>query len=268
MLLFQDHPLEKLLLRVISFNIHKGFSTAGLQFSLIKIRDAIRQIHPDLVLLQEVQGEHLHYKKTRKDWPAMPQFDYLAHEIWPHVAYGKNATYGAGHHGNAILSKYPIEKVENIDISTHSFGKRGILHAVLRIPGKHRPFHAICAHLGLFESERTSQVSQICERITLHVPLTDPLVLGGDFNDWLERTSITFEQKLQVREAFQASAGQHAKTFPSWLPSLKLDRIYFRGLDLKNAMRFNQRPWPSLSDHLPLYAELAFPTRLRTVEIE
>ena len=256
------------MLRVISFNIHKGFSTAGLQFSLIKIRDAIRQIHPDLVLLQEVQGEHLHYKKTRKDWPAMPQFDYLAHEIWPHVAYGKNATYGAGHHENAILSKYPIEKVENIDISTHSFGKRGILHAVLRIPGKHRPFHAICAHLGLFESERTSQVSQICERITLHVPLTDPLVLGGDFNDWLERTSITFEQKLQVREAFQASAGQHAKTFPSWLPSLKLDRIYFRGLDLKNAMRFTQRPWPSLSDHLPLYAELAFPTRLRTVEIE
>ncbi len=36
------------------------------------------------------------------------QFAFLADEIWPHFAYGKNAIYSAGHHGNAILSKHPI----------------------------------------------------------------------------------------------------------------------------------------------------------------
>jgi len=39
---------------------------------------------------------------------AHPQHEFLAHESWLHHAYGKNSVYDSGHHGNAILSRYPF----------------------------------------------------------------------------------------------------------------------------------------------------------------
>jgi endonuclease/exonuclease/phosphatase family metal-dependent hydrolase len=244
-------------LRVVSYNIHKGFNTANRRFVLRRIRDAIRKVHPELVLLQEVQGEHRGHAKNIRDWPDQPQFDYLAHEIWPHVAYGRNAVYGAGHHGNAILSKYPISFVENIDISTNKLEKRGLLHAVIEVPGRHRPVHAMCVHLGLFEAERQTQVRRLCARIESHVPHLDPVVIGGDFNDWLLKASGVLEKTLDVREAFLSLHGRHARTFPSWMPSLRLDRIYFRGMIASGARVLDGKPWSELSDHAALYAELA-----------
>src|SRR5690349_18068205 len=110
-----DSPHEHYPLRVVSYNIHKGFNMSNRRFILRRIRDAIRDVHPELVMLQEVLGEHKHHAERHKDWPEQAQFDFLAHELWPHVAYGRNAVYGAGHHGNAILSKYPFKFVENID---------------------------------------------------------------------------------------------------------------------------------------------------------
>jgi endonuclease/exonuclease/phosphatase family metal-dependent hydrolase len=249
-------PQKHYPVRVLSYNIHKGFTTGNRRFILEKIRDSIRVIHPDLVLLQEVLGEHTGHQEKVRGWPSLPQFDYLAHELWPHVAYGKNAVYGAGHHGNAILSKYPFKLVENIDISTNKLEKRGLLHAIIDVPGRHRPVHAICVHLGLFEAERQNQIRQLCERIESHVPHGDPLVIGGDFNDWLLKATRPLQKQLEVREAFSEMHGTHAKTFPSWMPSLRLDRIYYRGMQLKSASSLTGRPWSQLSDHVALYAEL------------
>src|SRR4051794_6046394 len=126
--------MEHKQLRLISYNIHKGFSSGRKKLVLNKIRSALHVIHPDIVLLQEVQGEHEGHSQRFKDWPAQPQFEYLAHELWPHFAYGKNAVYTHGHHGNAILSKYPFSDFENIDVSTNAFERRGLLHGVIHIP--------------------------------------------------------------------------------------------------------------------------------------
>jgi endonuclease/exonuclease/phosphatase family metal-dependent hydrolase len=249
------HPGHRL--RVLSYNIHKGFNTANRRFILRSIRDAIREVHPELVLLQEVLGEHRGHARRLSDWPEQPQFDFLAHELWPHVAYGRNAVYGAGHHGNAILSKYPFQFVENIDVSTNKLERRGLLHAILDVPGRHRPFHVICVHLGLFETERRAQIRKLCARIETHVPHGDPLVIGGDFNDWLLKGSHQLESVLEVREAFRLLHGRPARSFPSWMPSLRLDRIYFRGMDALGARVLAGRPWSELSDHVALLAELA-----------
>ncbi|MGZ3709925.1 MAG: endonuclease/exonuclease/phosphatase family protein, partial [Bdellovibrionota bacterium] len=64
------------------------------------MRDALRAERADLVFLQEVLGEHEIHSRTVQGWPAGPQFEFLADELWPHFAYGKNAAYSAGHHGN------------------------------------------------------------------------------------------------------------------------------------------------------------------------
>src|SRR5690606_5729050 len=101
--------------------------------------------------------------------------------LWPHYAYGKNAIYKSGHHGNAILSKYPFKYWENIDISSSQYASRSILHGVIDLPGKDVPLHTLCVHMGLFQAERSRQIKTLIERIESHVPHDEPLLIAGDF---------------------------------------------------------------------------------------
>ena len=112
----------------------------------------------------------------------------------------------------------------------------------------------MCIHLGLFESERASQINQLCKRIESHVPHDEPLIIGGDFNDWRIKISPQLQNTLHVKEVFLATHGTHARTFPSWLPALQLDRIYYRGLKIKQAQCLTEHPWNELSDHSALLA--------------
>jgi endonuclease/exonuclease/phosphatase family metal-dependent hydrolase len=247
--------LKKRHLRVLSYNIHKGFSSGNRRFILGKIRESIRLVHADLVFLQEVQGEHEVHRTSVKDWPKASQFEFLADETWPHFAYGKNAVYDFGHHGNALLSKYPITFWENIDVSTNRFESRGLLHAKIAVPEEEQPVHAICVHLGLRENDRGIQIRRICERIQSHVPHSEPVIIAGDFNDWRGRATAPLRNTLGASEAFEQLRGSHARTFPSWLPALRLDRVYFRGLEAKKVELLMAKPWNELSDHAALSVE-------------
>ena len=122
-------------LRIATFNIHKGVTSFNARLVLHEQRDLIRHLQADIVFLQEVLGAHSTHKRRFKLWPTQSQHEFLADSIWHDFAYGKNAVYPAGHHGNALLSKFPIVKWENIDISAHSSEQRGLLHCELSIPG-------------------------------------------------------------------------------------------------------------------------------------
>lgn len=237
-------------IKVLSYNIHKGFTTRNKEFVLAKIREAIRSVNPDIVFLQEVLGEHLQHDID--DWPNNAQFEYLADQIWSHYAYGKNAVYEKGHHGNAILSKYPIISWDNIDISTNPMERRGVLHAVIN--HEEQKVHALCLHLNLLESGRRVQIKKICERIKSNIPENEPIIMAGDFNDWQNRISLTLQKNLDIKEAYLSHHGQHAKTFPSYMPMLQLDRIYYRIVSLKEAIHLKGKPWSTLSDHIALLA--------------
>jgi endonuclease/exonuclease/phosphatase family metal-dependent hydrolase len=239
-------------LRVISYNIHKGSSPANLGSALPEMRAAISSLGADLVLLQEVMGSGRARGESED-----PQFEFLAESIWPHFAYGKNAVYTGGHHGNAILSKHPIVYWENEDVSKSRMERRGLLHAAIKAPGFSLPLHAICLHLSLFESTRQAQLEDLARRVRKVVPEGAPLVIGGDFNDWREKASAFLEKELGCREAHFGLKGEHARTFPGWLPLLRLDRIYLRGLRCLAAQAPAGKPWSELSDHLPLTAELS-----------
>lgn len=243
------------MLRVASYNIHKGESAARLSSVLGPMREALSLLGADLLLLQEVMGEG--GAGTRE---SEAQFEFLAESIWPHFAYGKNAVYTGGHHGNAILSKHPIVYWENEDVSGSRIERRGLLHAAVKVPGLALPLHALCLHLSLFEATRRAQLEALCRRVRKVVPEAAPLVIGGDFNDWRGAATDVLEKELGCREAHRHHNGSHARTFPGWLPLLPLDRIYYRGLDCGAAWVGEGRPWSELSDHLPLVAELSWPT--------
>jgi endonuclease/exonuclease/phosphatase family metal-dependent hydrolase len=244
--------------RVLSYNIHKGFSARNRVFVLKGIREAIRELSPDFVFLQEVLGEHARHKTKVADWPAESQFEYMADSIWPHFAYGQNAVYTEGHHGNAILSKYPILSWENEDVSTTRLERRGLLHAVVK-PYEDRPgLHLICVHFGLLEKDRQLQADRLCSRLKRTVASGEGVIVAGDFNDWALRLSHKLKLEAGLDEAYHARHSHHARTFPSRMPVFRLDRIYFLGFEASYAQALHAEPWASLSDHSPLIAQFAW----------
>lgn len=247
--------MAKPTIKILTYNIHKGFSTSNLRFILHDIRESLRHIDADMVFLQEIHGEKTISKNRFDDWPNNRQFEFLADQVWQHHAYGKNAIYRAGHHGNAILSKYPFIRWENIDVSYMRTASRSLLHGTLMMPGSDKSIHIICVHLGLFNQERKRQLMALVRRIRSHIPDDDPVIIAGDFNDWLGRADQHLQQDLDVKEVFKDALGSHARTFPSMLPVLSMDRIYYRGLKVLDYQCLQGQPWSRLSDHTPLLAE-------------
>ncbi|MFA5959948.1 MAG: endonuclease/exonuclease/phosphatase family protein [Tatlockia sp.] len=244
---------------LITYNIHKGFGMGKGRFLLPEMRSALSALNPDFVFLQEVQGEHRRREKRIEAWPDSPQFEYIAAEIGPHFLYAKNATYQAGHHGNAILSKYVFDCFENINLSTMNRASRSILHGQIKV-GEVNPttVHLLCIHLGLFKAERASQCRALIQRISEAVPLHEPLLMAGDFNDWRHHLSDRFAEELGIKEAFFSLKGQHARSFPAFRPSLCVDRIYYRGMRVVDVQCLQGKPWRMLSDHVPLLARFEF----------
>ncbi len=243
-------------IRVLSYNIHKGFTAGRRRFVLARMRDAIRELDPELVFLQEVQGEHHHRARHHAEWPVTGQGEFLAEGVWTHHAYGRNFVSAVAHHGNAILSKHPFSSWENIDVSNNRFERRGLLHATVAHPSAPSGLHLICCHLDLFEHGRSRQIERLVERIAAHVPADAPLLVAGDFNDWRERVSAVLAQRLGLVEVHSAVHGAHARSFPVWFPLLALDRLYCRGLTPRSAACLSGQPWRKLSDHAALVAEL------------
>ncbi len=236
-------------MRILSYNIHKGFTVGNRALVLEEIRHAIRATEADLVCLQEVVGQNTRHAAVFDKWADI-QFEFLADQVWDYRAYGKNAVYDHGHHGNAILSKVPFSYYSNHDISVLPFSQRGILHAVTE-----DGLHVLCAHFGLLAWERRHQIRRLLQLLK-DIPDAAPVVLAGDFNDWNEKSHLALIH-AGLREVMQDSAGCVQKTFPARWPLLKMDRIYYRNLALKSAKRLDGRAWRRLSDHSPLFAEFA-----------
>jgi endonuclease/exonuclease/phosphatase family metal-dependent hydrolase len=243
-------------LTVMTVNTHKGFTTFNRKFILPELRDAVRKVGADVVFLQEVLGTHDKHSKDVENWPDGPQYEFLADSIWPQYAYGRNMVYPKGHHGNAVMSKFPIVHYENHDVSIAGPEKRGLLHCVLRVPAQAIDVHVICVHLGLAESHRQQQLDLLCCMVRCEVPDNAPLIVAGDFNDWRRRAHDLLAREVGLREVFVTAYGESAKTFPALFPLLSLDRIYVRNCSVHLPVVLPRRPWSHLSDHAPLVAEI------------
>ena len=243
--------------KVMTVNIHKGFTFFNRKFILPELREAVRAVGADVVFLQEVLGSHAHHATRQKDWPDAPHYEFLADTLWPQFAYGRNAVYPHGEHGNAVLSKFPIVHFENHDVSISGPERRGLLHCVMQVPGRKTDVHAICVHLGLRETHRTQQLELLCKMAEREVPADAPLVVAGDFNDWRRSAHRVLEHRAGLREVFLHSGGTSARTFPARFPMLQLDRIYVRNAAVHAPMVLPRRPWSHLSDHAPLAAEIS-----------
>jgi endonuclease/exonuclease/phosphatase family metal-dependent hydrolase len=264
-------------LRVATYNIHKGVMGLRQKVRIHGVRLALSAIDADIVFLQEVQDRNERMAK-RKGYPEGTQLDYLCTGSYLHRAYGMNAVYPHGHHGNAIVSRHRIGVFLNHDISDHVLEKRGLLHAVSHIEGRKGPLdiHLINTHFGLIMRSRVRQAEFLVDFVRSEVPPDAPLIIAGDFNDWQRSADKVLHDELDVLEVASEFNRRHARprlmdrllpwrepkrapvarTFPSVMPWLMLDRIYVRGFNVHEVRVPKGLEWSQRSDHMPLIADL------------
>lgn len=252
-------------LRLATYNIHKGQrrSLPGLrkELRIHEVQSVIDQLQADIVCLQEVQGRNDRGPVRYDDWPVHGQHQFLAPRGYE-VAYASAANYLHGHHGNALLSRFPIVRTETRDFSDHVLEKRATLHVVIDFYG--RPIHVFVVHFGLFASSRRRQVQALVQWIGESLPPHEPLIIAGDFNDWRLALGNTLMAELSVTDVTRSGRRLPLRTFPSFLPLMHMDRIFQRGFELRSVGTARQvspgllsiRGWSKLSDHVPVIADL------------
>lgn len=162
--------------------------------------------------------------------------------------YGKNAIYKNGHHGNAILSKYPTLNSQNFDLTVSPLEYRGVLINQLNIKGKE--VYVLCTHLNLRKSDRLKQISLLENIIQEQIPKGSNIVLVGDFNDF----DNSIEKYFKRTHNFSSIEGK--KTYPNVFPILSPDKILTQNIELGNVRVFKDSNLLKLSDHLPILSEL------------
>ena len=246
-------------LSVTTYNIHKGFSQFNRRMMVHELRERLRHLNSDLVFLQEVQGLHLGHAATHANWPTAPQHEFLAEAVWDSTAYGHNMVYDHGHHGNAILSRFPIVTSHNEDVTDLRFERRGLLHCQVAVAGFARPVHCVCVHLSLIGRSRKRQLAQLAESLAHWAPGDTPVIVAGDFNDWRNHAHDLLVERMGLTEVFTGDAGRPVRSFPASLPFFRLDRIYVRGFAVASTEVHFGRPWSRISDHAALTTRLTAP---------
>jgi endonuclease/exonuclease/phosphatase family metal-dependent hydrolase len=241
--------------RVMTYNIHRAIGVDR-RFRPERITRILGSHEPDIVLLQEVDD----------GVPRSREMD-LARELavdmgYPHFAVGHNVTLRKGRYGNATLSRFPILRERNIDLTIGNWKRRGCQHTAIllgsRAGRKHR-LEVFNLHLGLSAHQRDSQVALLARsRELASLSANVACLVGGDFNDWRSRLQPLFTAQMRFRSATDRSRdGDRAiATYPAFFPRGPLDRIYYRGpLRLTSARRCRLRLSRIASDHLPIIAD-------------
>jgi endonuclease/exonuclease/phosphatase family metal-dependent hydrolase len=264
-------------LRVATYNIHKGVMGLRKRSRIHDLRVALHAIDADIVFLQEVQERNERLAR-RPGHHNGTQLDVLCTGGYLHRAYGMNAVYPHGHHGNAIVSRHAIGEHLNHDISDHALEKRGLLHAISHVESSRGglDIHLINTHFGLIKRSRVRQAEFLIDFVRNEVPEDAPLIIAGDFNDWQQGVDEVLHRDLDVVEAASDFNGRQkrsraldrllpwrkgarpmvARTYPSVMPWLRLDRIYVRGFKVRDVSVPRGIEWSQRSDHMPLIADL------------
>ncbi|MBI5537521.1 MAG: endonuclease/exonuclease/phosphatase family protein [Deltaproteobacteria bacterium] len=236
-------------IRLISWNIHKGIGGIDRRYRLERIIEILRGYAPDVALLQEVAQfmprSHFHDQaEILREVLGMP--------YWAHAPQHK---FRIGGYGNAILSRWPLADVSEIDLTLPGRKKRGALQARMKVQKGRRTRTVVLydLHLGLTGRERASQLERfLASRPFQGHKARTPIVVAGDLNDVWGTLCARFLQPAGFERA-----GAMWNTFPAWLPIRPLDGIFVRGKVRSHGTQICRKPLARVaSDHRPLIAEL------------
>jgi endonuclease/exonuclease/phosphatase family metal-dependent hydrolase len=231
--------------RLMSYNIHKGIGGMDRRYRPERIVTTIAQYRPDIVLMQEVDDG---VPRSRFD----REVDLIGDALdFRHRAFQRNVTLRCGCYGNAILSRFPLSDVHDIDLTIPMKKRRQALaaHCTLRWEHHSRSMLLFNLHLGLAGFERAMQLRKVlAAEVLKHTHESTATIIAGDFNDvWGSLGKGILEPR-----GFIPALGM-TKTFPAILPMRPLDRVYYRGgLTLGHSFASHTKLSRHASDHLPV----------------
>ena len=237
-------------LTLVSYNVHSGIGTDG-RFDLHRVAEVLAEIGADIIALQEV-GDF----RGRMEKEAHPE--HLAEQLGLHMAFGPNVVRNDRRFGNTILSRLPIVRSQNYDLSVKGREPRGALRCDLELADGGQ-LHVFCVHLGLSMRERRRQESLLLGvDILRDAARPDPLVVCGDFNYWWARQLPALARGAIHDAALVLRRPQ--RTYHSRFPFLRLDRIYVDSGVRPLHIRSHRTPRSKeASDHLPLVLRFVAP---------
>ena len=232
-------------LRVATYNVHK---CRGLDQRTRpdRIARVISELDADVVAIQEILDVH----NGRPEFDQVRRIQFLFNAIG--ACFGENRWLYGGRYGNLTLSRFPVKRCENYDITWRHRERRGCLRSDLILPGG-TVLHVFNVHLGTSFIERRHQARALLSHTVLsHRDYAGPKIVVGDFNEWTRGLASRL-----MGEAFQAGPPRrlvrYRRTYPGVFPVLHLDHFYYDpSLRLTSFRVHRTRTALLASDHLPL----------------
>jgi endonuclease/exonuclease/phosphatase family metal-dependent hydrolase len=231
-------PQDPGTLRVLTYNIHHGEGTDK-EFDYRRLAQIIDTLSPDIVALQEVDvGTE---RASGVDQPAL-----LGKRLRMRHAFGQAMPYQGGRYGEAILSRFPIEKVI-VHPLPYQFEQepRAALEVRVRPKGI-GPLTFVGTHLCHQKVEnRVQQTQRLCRLFSSQEG--DPVILAGDFN------------------ARPGSEPMKVLVGAGWVdavaPRSVIDYVLVRSCDPWQVKEVTIIPEPVVSDHSPVLVVLEWQGR-------
>jgi endonuclease/exonuclease/phosphatase family metal-dependent hydrolase len=236
--------------RVVTYNIHTCVGVDR-RYDPARIVAVLREIDADIACLQEV-GARPSLGRHADQWA------YLGEATGCRVILGAGIRDPRRRFGNAILTRFPVLTARSIELTVAGYEPRGAIDADFLVGD--RVLRVIATHFGLHAGERQLQANRLMavlsESSAANRRKPDAMLLMGDLNEWRGRSGAI--RALDRRLGPSAAA----RTFPSWLPVLALDRIYADGPAVLSDICVYRTPLARLaSDHLPLVGSLSWTAR-------
>ncbi|NUQ79154.1 MAG: endonuclease/exonuclease/phosphatase family protein [Polyangiaceae bacterium] len=195
-------------LRVLTLNIWNRMGPWEKRLELI--RAGVRELDPDIIGLQEVISHD-----------DSSQANAIGDAMGYHAAFGVAHDYGAGvHFGNAVLSRWPIQKVDVTPLPRgDSTEVRSLLYAEVLSPHGKIPFFVTHLNWKFHEGViREAQVVAVADQIKRATPFDAlPPILVGDMNAQPDATEIRFLKglhSLNGRSFYMADCFEQAGSGP------------------------------------------------------
>jgi endonuclease/exonuclease/phosphatase family metal-dependent hydrolase len=245
-----DAPVR---LVVMTYNIHHAAGMDG-RLDVERIARVIRDARPDLVALQEVDG-------GTKRADGVMQAQELGRLTEMHHAFGPAMDFGGGKYGNAVLSRFPIERAVVASLPHNPGGQReprSALGVYLRLPdGRQIAFGSTHFDHTRDGSDRLEQAKKVNEE-TRDVEI--PAVLGGDFNCEPNSAPMRELAKVWTLASGGATGGtalaSTRATFPSTQPRISIDHVLVKPRDRWRVVEATVIDEPVASDHRPVVVTL------------
>lgn len=242
-------------LKVMTFNLHQGFSNAGV-VDLAPLERVLQAEQPDLVMLQENDSPRI--ASANVDAVA-----YLAARLGYHVAYGpptSKESFGVG-----VLSRHPILSWETVPLPSTK-DNRYFVEARLDVGGTEVWAYAV--HLGLPAQDRMDENAVLLARAATR---EGPSVLAGDWNscprivcpDYEGGPDDVYEKMVAQYADARVAAGHPENDDASWTFEAtnlthRIDYVFVSPeFDVREQYTVRTQDALDASDHLPVVAVLA-----------